>query len=568
MTASRILSVLLTMLALSAPAAAQQPPDLYERGLVQEHAAGHLEDAIALYIQAAHAAGVERPLAARALVRAADCYEKLGRQTDAANLYGELLRAYPEQRAAVTRAQERLSILKRHESAAISKKRSSSVIDEPASMAPVLEHYCVRCHNAGNRSGDLDLASIDERPIIENTGAWERVVRRLMARQNPPAGAPRPDEATYRVVTAGLQEALDAAYAANRTSNDAERADDSELAARLATLIWNGRPDASLLEDARRSRLHDSATLNGQVLRMLRDPKSVSLVTGFFSDWLSLNGVNRAASDAALNGQIDADLVQSMQTETRLFLESQLRDDRDAVEIWTANYTYVNARVARHYGLAGIQGQDFRRVTWQDDRRAGLLGQAGILMALSTMPSRTSPTIRGRFVLSRFLGVDAPEPPANVPALAEREATVGAARTMRDRLQAHKVNPSCASCHAMIDPFGLALENFDPTGRWRTTDGGAPIDASGTFVDGTHFDGPAGLRAGLLKYRDAYYTSLTQKLLAYALNRKGNAGRVYDYEMPDVRKIVRDAAANGYRWSSLLAGIASSAPFQMKHLVP
>jgi hypothetical protein len=255
--------------------------------------------------------------------------------------------------------------------------------------------------------------------------------------------------------------------------------------------------------------------------------------------------------------------MQAMETETRLFLESQLREDRDAVEIWTANYTYVNVRIARHYGLSGITGSGFRRVTWSDDRRAGLLGQASILMALSK-PLRTSPTTRGRFVLSRFLGVDSPSPPANVPALVESPAN----GTMRDRILAHKVNPSCASCHTMFDPLGLALENFDATGGWRTTDGGAPIDASGTFIDGTTFDGPAGLRAGLLRYRDAYYTSLTRQLLAYALNRKGKAGQVYDYEMSAVRKIVGDAAASGYRWSSILAGIGASAPFQMKHLVP
>ena len=265
---------------------------------------------------------------------------------------------------------------------------------------------------------------------------------------------------------------------------------------------------------------------------MLRDPKSASLVGAFFSGWLSLDKVKKARPDPSLYPQIDADLLQAMDTETRLFLESQLRDDRDAVEIWTANYTYVNARTARHYGLSGVSGQEFRRVTWPDDRRAGILGQAGILTALS-MPSRTSPTARGLLRAARFLGVDAPSPPANVPALAEHPADRG---TMRDRMRAHKVNPSCASCHSMFDPLGLALENFDATGGWRTTDGGSPIDASGTFIDGTPFDGPSGLRAGLLKYRDAYYTSLTRQLCAHALNRKGKAGQVYDYEMPAVRR--------------------------------
>jgi hypothetical protein len=553
----------LAVLALSVPVMAQLAPELYQRGLVQEHATGDLEDAIALYMQAARAAGADRALATRSLMRAAGSHEKLGHQSDAVTVYAEVLRAYPEQRAEVGLAQARLSVLRRQAPAGVTKK---SLAGESVSfaMGPVLERYCVRCHNAGTRSGGLDLASLSERQVAENTGPWEQVVRRLLARRDPPAGMPRPDDETYRAVTVRLERALDQAYAANRTLRDAERADDTELVARLSTLIWNAPPDGSLLGDAKRGRLHDPAVLNRQVVRMLRDSKSASLVDGLFAGWLSLNNVKKARPDPSLDPEIDADLLQAMDTETRLFLESQLRDDRDAVEIWTADYTYVNARLAHRYGLSSVTGPDFRRVTWPDDRRAGILGQAGILMALS-MPSRTSPTARGRFVLSRFLGVDAPSPPANVPALVEHAANPG---TMRDRMLAHKVNPSCASCHSLFDPLGLALENFDATGSWRTTDGGSPIDASGTFADGTHFDGPAGLRAGLLTYREAYYTSLTQQLLAYALHRKGRGGQVYDYEMSAVRRIVRDAAAGGHRWSSILAGIGASAPFQMKHPVP
>jgi hypothetical protein len=553
------------MLALSVSVWGQEAPALYQRGLVQEHANGHLEDAIALYMQAARAAGADRALAARALVRAAGSYEKLGRPADAARVYDEVMRGYPEQRDEVTLARERLSILRRHAQAGVLKNSAAGVIVS-SSTASLLERYCVRCHNAGLKSGELDLASLNARDVAENPGLWEEVVRRLMARRDPPAGAPRPDDETYRAVTTRLQQALDAAYADNRTLQDADRIDDAELATRLATLIWNDAPDASLLHDAERGRLHEPAMLNRHVVRMLRDPKSASLVRSFFAGWLSLEKMQKARPDPSLYPQIDADLLQAMGTETRLFLESQLREDRDAVEIWTANYTYVNARLASHYGLSGISGQGFRRVTWPDDRRAGILGQAGILMALSK-PSRTSPTTRGRFVLARFLGVDSPSPPANVPALVESPPSASGG-TMRDRLQAHKVNPSCASCHIMFDPLGLALENFDATGAWRTMDGGAPIDASGSFIDGTRFEGAAGLRAGLLKYRDAYYTNLTRQLLAHALNRNGKAGQVYDYEMSAVRKIVGDAAASGYRWSSIVAGIAASAPFQMKHLVP
>ena len=462
---------LLLTLAVSIGLVAQSAQELYLRGLVQEQANGDLEEAISLYAQAAKAAGRDRALAARALMRMAGAHEKLGDDTEAAIAYAEVVRAYPEQREAVAIAQERLTALGR-----------------------------------ATRAG-----------------------------------------------------------AANRALLPAERAPDAELAARLATFLWNGAPDAPLLEAARRGELHDPAALNRQVLRMLRDPRSVSLVDDFFVPWLSLDKLKIAQPDPSLYPQFDAELRQAMDAETRLFLHSQLREDRDAVELWTANYTYVNERLARHYGLSGISGRQFRRVIWPNTNRAGLLGQAGPLTALS-VAGRTSPTVRGLYVLTRFLGVDAPSPPANVPPLPERSAARPA--TMRDRMMAHKTNPSCASCHALFDPLGLALENFDATGGWRVTDGGSPIDASGAFMDGTRFDGPAELRAGLLKYRDAYYTGVTRQLLAYALNRKGQAGRVYDHEMPAVRKIVRDASADGYRWSSILAGIGASAPFQMKDVVP
>jgi hypothetical protein len=563
MTKRHVVSGVLMLLALLVPVTAQQAAELYEQGLVQEHANGHLEDAIALYVKAARTAGADRALAARALIRAAGAHEKLGHQLEAAAMYADVLRVYPEQRAEVSVAQERLRVLRRR-SSADSTAQHSAAMSVSSATAPVLERYCIRCHNPRSQSGGLDLESLSERPVSENTGVCEQIVRRLLARHEPPAGAPRPDEATYRAVTARLGQALDAAYETNSTLKDAERVDDAELAGRLATFVWNAAPDAPLLADAKRGRLHQSAVLHGHLVRMLRDPKSASLVDGFLSTWLSLDRETKAKPDPVVFPQVDADLLRAMTTETQLFLESQLREDRDVVEIWTANYTFVNARLARHYGLPGVTGPDFRRVMWPDDRRAGILGEADILMALSHA-TRTSPTTRGRYVLSRFFGVDAPAPPANVAALVERPEASG---SMRDRLLAHKVNPSCASCHRMFDPLGLALENFDATGAWRTTAAGWPIDASGTFIDGTPFDGPAGLRAGLLAYRAAYDTNLAQQLLAYALHRKGRGGQVYDYEMSAVRKIVREAAAGGHRWSSLLAGVAESAPFQMKYPVP
>jgi tetratricopeptide (TPR) repeat protein len=456
----------LVVLIVSASLAAQSAQELYQRGLVQEQANGDLAQAIALYSQAAKTAGKDRGLAAKALIHVAGAQEKLGRESEAASAYSEVLRKYPEQRAEVAIAKQRLAAL-----------RQAAQADDEASVP--------------------DLT-------------------------------------------------------------------DAELASRVAALVWNAAPDSMLLAVAGRGGLRDRTTLHRQLLRMLRDPRADSLIDRFFTDWLALDRLRQAEPDAALYPQFDAELRQAMQTETRLFLQSQLREDRDAVDLWTANYTFVNERLARHYGISGVSGRDFTRVLWPNANRAGLLGQAGILTALS-QPRRTSPTVRGVFVLTRFLGIDAPPPPANVPALAEgADAPAG---TLRDRMSAHRVNPACANCHSRFDPLGFALENFDAIGAWRTSDGGAPIDASGTFMDGTRFNGPAELRAGLLRYRDAYYVALAQRLLAFGLNRRGRGG-VYDYEMPAVRQIVRDAAPENYSWSSMLAAVASSAPFQMKHVVP
>jgi hypothetical protein len=446
--------------------AAQSAQELYQRGLVEEHASGNLKSAITLYARAAESAGKDRALAARALVRLAGSHEKLGASAEAEKTYASLVRIYPEQRTEVAAAQERLKALRRVASAA--------AVNRPV-------------------------------PI--------------------------------------------------------EQVPDAELAARLAAFLWKAVPDAELLGAAHRGDLRDPGALRRQVQRMLRDRRSAGLVNDFFVGWLLLDRLKTARPDPALYPHVDSALLQAMGTETRLFVQSQLREDRDAVELWTAPYTYVDERLARHYGLSGIRGSSFRRVTWPDQNRAGLLGQAGPLTALSG-PTRTSPTGRGIYVLSRFLGENAAPPPANIPPLAEH-----AAGTMRDRLLAHQTNPACASCHAMFDPFGLALENFDAVGRWRTSEGGAPIDASGTYADG-RFTGPAELRAELMKYRVAYYRNVTQQLLSYALNRKSTVGRVYEYEMPAVRKIVADASADGYRWSSIIAGIGLSAPFQAKHIVP
>jgi tetratricopeptide (TPR) repeat protein len=552
-----MIRTLTMMMALSLVLLAQNAQELYQRALVQEQANGNLQEAIKLYAQAARAAGRDRALAAKALTRVANCEEKLGHLAEAISTYAEVVRGFPEQRADASFAQDRLNQLRSTSSTSDRNSKISGSTDVSASIGPLFEGYCTSCHNAAGSASGLDFNFLNARNVSENSSMWETLLRRLRARRDPPANSPRPDEKTYRSAISRLEQALDSAYTPNSPLNPADRVSDAEWANRIAALIWGAAPDASLLADARNGRLNDPAALNRQVARMLRDPKSVNLVANFLEPWLSLDTLKKSS--------IDPELLQAMETEARLFLESQLREDHAASELWTANYTYVDERLARHYGITGLSEKGFQRVTWRDTNRAGILGMSGPL-ATTSSPSRTSPTRRGMYVLSKFLGMDAPAPPANVPPMAETPATQ--AQSVRERLTAHKVNPSCASCHATFDAPGLALENFDGLGQWRTTDGGMPVDASGAFVDGTRFNGPAELRAGLLKYSDAYYANITQQLLAHALNRKGRTGRLYDYEMPSVRAIVRAAAAKEYRWSALISGVVTSAPFRMKNVVP
>jgi hypothetical protein len=517
----------------------QNPQELYQRGLAQEQASGNLKEAIKLYSQVIQSAGKDRALAAKALVRIAGAHEKLGQQAEATAAYTDVLQKYPDQRDQVALAQEHLGT-------------KSNLQDVSAVTGPLFQNYCVTCHNGTKKSGGLDLGTLNAKDVGENTTIWETVLRRLQARRDPPS-QPRPDDKTYVAVISKLSMALDSTYPTNKT---ADRVTDTELATRIATFLWGTAPDASLLEDARNGKLN-GPTLERQIARMLKDPKSSHLVSDFFEPWLSLNRLKPGP-------QLDVDLVQSMQTETRLFLESQVRLDRDALELWTANYTFVNERLARHYGMSGISGKDFRSAQWPDSKRAGILGQAGPLAVLSS-GGRTSPVMRGIFVMRQFLGLDPSAPPPNVPPLPEPDNDRPG--SLRERMEAHARNPVCANCHSGIDVYGFALENFDAIGQWRTSDSGFAINASGTFPDGTRFNGPAELRAGLLKYRDAYYSNVTKQLLAYALNRKLE-GRVYDYEMPSVRAIVQAASVKDYRWSSIINGIVSSAPFQMKNLVP
>ena len=336
------------------------------------------------------------------------------------------------------------------------------------------------------------------------------------------------------------------------------RIDDLELASRLSFFLWSSIPDDELLDPAERGELHEPAVLDRQVRRMLRDPRAASLVTNFAGQWLWQRNLLIHTPDRERFTDFDDNLRAALETETRLFLESQIREDRPVPELLTADYTFMNERLARHYGVPDIYGSHFRRVPVTGRRLGGLLGHGSIL-TVTSYPHRTSPVVRGKWLLENIFGAPPPPPPPNVPAL--EEAGDGAAPTsVRERLEAHRRNPVCASCHAPMDPLGFALENFDATGRWRDLgEGGAPVDASGLMPDGTPFDGPAQFRDALAARGDLLVRTLAEKLLTYALGR----GLEY-YDMPAVREAVRAAENDGYRWSALVSAIARSVPFRMR----
>ena len=333
---------------------------------------------------------------------------------------------------------------------------------------------------------------------------------------------------------------------------------DLELASRLSFFLWSSIPDDELLGAAARDELSDSAVLERQVRRMLADGRSKALVDNFVGQWLLLRNLQSAAPDPNAFPDFDENLRAAFLRETQLFVDSIFREDRSVVDLLSADYTFVNERLAAHYGIPNVYGSRFRRVTFgDDDPRGGLLGQ-GSFLTVTSYPNRTSPVLRGRWVLESLLGTPPPAPPANVPGLPDR-GEGGRAASVRERLEQHRRNPVCAACHAPMDPLGFALESFDATGRWRETDGGAPVDSSAVLPNGTQFQGPAGLRTFLVSQRRQFVTAMTEKLLAYALGR-----RLEYYDRPTVRIIVREAASSEYRLSAILLGIAKSPAFQMR----
>jgi mono/diheme cytochrome c family protein len=341
----------------------------------------------------------------------------------------------------------------------------------------------------------------------------------------------------------------------------AYRIGNRELASRLSFFLWATGPDETLLAAAQAGALGSPAGVETQVRRMLADPKASSLATRFAAQWLRLSDVDEMLPDALLYPYYDHSLGQAFKRETELFFDSLVRDDRSLLELLTADYTFVNERTARHYGIPNITGPGFQRVPVPDYRR-GILGHGSVL-TLTSVADRTSPVMRGKWVMEVLLGSPPPPPPPNVPALEETEsAASGKLLSVRARMEEHRRNPACTSCHRVIDPIGLALDNFDVTGKWRIKDNEMPVDASGELYDGTPMDGPAGLREALLKHQQVVLLSFTERLFTYALGRRVEPG-----DMPAVRAIVRDASRQGNRLSAFILGVINTAAFQSSSAV-
>jgi hypothetical protein len=334
------------------------------------------------------------------------------------------------------------------------------------------------------------------------------------------------------------------------------RISDLELASRLSFFLWSSIPDEELLGLAARRRLSDPAVLEQQTRRMLADARSRALLDNLAGQWLQLRQLDEVAPGTK---EFDGNLRYAFRRETELLFETIVREDRSILDLIDADFTHVDERLARHYGIPNVRGSRFRRVALGDGARRGLLGH-GSLLTVTSAGDRTSPVKRGKWILENLLGAPVPSAPPGVETnLAESTAHGAAPTSLRQRLEQHRASPSCASCHAVMDPIGFSLENFDLIGKWRDTDGGVPVNAAGRLVDGTSLSGPASLRQALVGRREALVSTAAEKLLTYALGR-----RLEYFDMPAIRAIVRDAARNDNRFSSLVTGIVQSAPFQMK----
>jgi hypothetical protein len=363
----------------------------------------------------------------------------------------------------------------------------------------------------------------------------------------------------------GLQRILSSPRFMFRSERDPEslapgavhRVSDLELASRLSFFLWSSIPDDALLTAAASGALRQPGTLESQVRRMLADPKAGALVANFAGQWLHLRNVRSVLPNSDEFPDFDDNLRQAFRRETELLFESILREDRSALDLLRADYTFVNERLARHYEIPNVYGSRFRRVPVADDARRGLLGHGSVL-AVTSHAERTSPVLRGKWVLENLLGLPVPPPPADVPSLKGNEEGQKP-RTLREQLAEHRASPVCASCHRVMDPVGFALENFDAVGAWRTKEPGGPIDASGQLADGTPIDGVVTLRKAILDRPELVIGTMTEKLLTYALGRGVEAR-----DMPAVRAIVREAAKRDYRLSAIVMGVVKSVPFQYR----
>ena len=336
--------------------------------------------------------------------------------------------------------------------------------------------------------------------------------------------------------------------------------DDLALASRLSFFLWSSIPDEELLRLAERKELRKPAVVDEQVRRMLADTRARALIDNFGSQWLYLRTLANVVPDPVAFPDFDENLRDAFRRETELFFESQIRDDRGVWELLNADYTFANQRLAEHYGIPNVYGSHFRRVALDERQaaiRGGILGQ-GSLLTVTSYPNRTSPVLRGKWVLTNILGTPPPPPPADVPDLPER-GEGGRPATVRDRMEQHRRNPQCRVCHAPMDPLGLALENYDAVGRWRSAEGGLPIDVTGVLPDGSQFAGPGGMRTLLLERREQFVRTVTEKLLVYALGRA-----IGPRDRHVVRQIVRDAERRDYRWSAVINGIVASPLFRMR----
>ena len=334
---------------------------------------------------------------------------------------------------------------------------------------------------------------------------------------------------------------------------------DYDLASRLSFFIWGSIPDDSLLALAQQHRLSDLPTLDRQVKRMLADPRSRALSTRFASQWLRLQDIEKVRPDAFWFPDYNQQLADAMHKETELFFADIVRGDRSILELFTADYTFVNERLARHYGIPNVTGEEFRKVTYPDSTRRGLLGQGSMLVQTS-LANRTSPVLRGKWVMEVLIGMPPPPPPPNVPTLDETsDGKDGRPLTTRERMEIHRKNPTCNACHQYMDPIGLSLDNFDVTGRWRYRENGVELDTRGKMYDGTPVANPSDLTRALLKRPIPLVRSFTENLMAYAVGR-----RVEDFDQPTIRAIARDAEANGYKVSSFILGVVNSSAFRSK----